>query len=248
MKYRRFLEVLLISAFIFLCQSTAYSETDNSLAPAGAKRGKAVYERYCLGCHGAKGNGKGPFAAGLYPAPRDFRGGTFKWTSGPAGSLPSDEDLMMTITGGVYGTAMPAWRGISEFDKRYVIEYIKSFSPRFSKDRPGHPTFIYPPPHADPAVMAEKGKKVYEKTGCATCHGEKGRGDGASAPELKDDWENPITPANFTKGNFKTGKEDWKIFRSISNGLGGTPMPSFVDQLKPEEIWALVYYVRSLKE
>ncbi|HXN05511.1 MAG TPA: c-type cytochrome, partial [Nitrospiria bacterium] len=67
MNFRRFLEVLLISAFIFLCQGIAYSETDNSLAPAGVKRGKAVYERYCLGCHGARGNGKGPFATGLNP-------------------------------------------------------------------------------------------------------------------------------------------------------------------------------------
>ena len=38
----------------------------------------------------------------------------------------------------------------------------------------------------------ELGKKLYEETGCVKCHGTLGRGDGPSAPTLKDDWGHPI--------------------------------------------------------
>ena len=224
-------------------QSAPVEATDDK----SISMGKAVYERYCLGCHGATGNGKGPFAAGLNPAPRDFTGGTFKWTRGPAGSLPSDEDLMTTVSEGVRGTAMPPWQALRVSDRWYVIAYIKTFSRRFLKDPPAPATFIYPPPDRTEG-LTEKGKAVFVKAGCPTCHGPGGRGDGPSAGTLQDDWGAQIFPANFTRGVFKTGKEDWKIYRSIANGIGGTPMPSYNDQLKPEEIWELVFYLRSLNE
>ena len=210
-------------------------------------RGKAVYERYCYGCHGLKGDGKGPFSEGLNPRPRDFTKGVYKWTSGPSGSLPTDLDLTMTISEGVHGTAMPPWNALRESDKQAVIEYIKLFSKRFQQETAGTATFIYPPPR-ESIEHIEKGKALFEKIGCAGCHGVKGRGDGPTAQSLTDDWGDPIRPANFSKGIFKTGGENWKIFRTISNGVGGTPMPSFSDQLKPMEIWDLVYFVRSLKE
>ncbi|MHB8481443.1 MAG: cytochrome c [Nitrospiria bacterium] len=210
-------------------------------------RGKAVYERYCIGCHGIKGNGRGAYAAGLNPRPRDFTMGIFKWTGGPSGSLPSDTDLLMTITEGVHGTAMPSWQALRESDRIYVIQYIKSFSIRFKQENPAPEIFIYPPPPETPAIL-EKGKLVFDKMGCSGCHGEKGRGDGPSSHTLTDDWGDPILPANFSKGVFKTGPEIWKNYRSVANGVGGTPMPSFLEQLKPAEIWEVVYYIRSLKE
>ena len=30
-------------------------------------------------------------------------------------------------------------------------------------------------------------------------------------------------------------------------GLDGTPMPSFADNIKPDEAWDLVFYLRSLQ-
>jgi hypothetical protein len=30
-------------------------------------------------------------------------------------------------------------------------------------------------------------------------------------------------------------------------GLDGTPMPSFVDSVKPDEAWELVFYLRTLQ-
>ena len=71
--------------------------------------GKEVYERRCIGCHGAKGDGNGPAATFLFKQrPRNFTLGVFKFrlTQKP---VPTDGDLLRTITRGVRGTAMPAW-------------------------------------------------------------------------------------------------------------------------------------------
>ena len=36
------------------------------------------------------------------------------------------------------------------------------------------------------------------------------------------------------------------IFRTLSTGLNGTPMPSFVEALQPEQRWAIADYITSL--
>ncbi len=238
---------LLFLGWFFLIIPANRTLASDEGASLNVIKGKGVYERYCVGCHGVKGDGRGIYAEGLNPKPRDFTKGVYKWTSGPSGSIPSDFDLMMTISEGVHGASMPAWRSIRESDRRSVVEYIKAFSPRFKKETPPRETFIYPPPGGTPDEI-DKGKAVYEKIGCMACHGPKGRADGLSAGTLTDDWGDAILPANFSKGVFKTGKEEWKIYRSIANGLGGTPMPSFSDQLKPVEIWELVYFIQSLRD
>ena len=49
--------------------------------PGSAARGKVLYTRYCLSCHGARGDGRGESAEWLAVKPRDFRQGVFKWRS-----------------------------------------------------------------------------------------------------------------------------------------------------------------------
>ena len=65
----------------------------------------------------------------LYPWPRDFRQGVFKYRTTPPGSIPLDKDIERTIARGVPGTAMPAWGGaLTENEISGVVEYIKTFS------------------------------------------------------------------------------------------------------------------------
>jgi len=63
---------------------------------------------------------------------------------------------------------------------------------------------------------------------------------------LKDDIGFPIPPANLTTGQFKSGANVKDIFRTMSTGLSGTPMPSFSDTVSADDRWALAYYVLSL--
>src|SRR5437867_3812845 len=44
----------------------------------------------------------------------------------------------------------------------------------------------------------------------------------------------------------KCGDTDRDIYRVFMTGLDGTPMPSFADNIKPDEAWDLVFYLRTL--
>ena len=69
----------------------------------------------------------------------------------------------------------------------------------------------------------------------------------ASARTLADDWGFPIKPADFTqRWTFRGGPTREDIFRTMTTGLNGTPMPAFGDALKPEERWAITDYMYSL--
>jgi cytochrome c oxidase cbb3-type subunit I/II len=63
---------------------------------------------------------------------------------------------------------------------------------------------------------------------------------------LTDDLKFPIRPADFTRGQFKGGSTVRDIFRTMTLGLDGTPMPSFGDSMSEEERWAISYFVLSL--
>ena len=87
---------------------------------------------------------------------------------------------------------------------------------------------------------------MWRQAKCWECHGDVGKGDGGKAADLKDDLEFPIRPADLTTGQFKSGPAVEDIFRTMSTGLSGTPMPSYADSLPEADRWALAYYVLSL--
>jgi mono/diheme cytochrome c family protein len=218
------------------------SAAENAGDPA---RGKAVYQRYCVSCHGERGDGAGEYAPYTMPRPRDFRQGTFKWRSTPSGTLPLPSDLERTIRGGVYWTSMPAWYPLSPRARQDVIAYIQTLSPRWKAEQPGQPLTIPPEPSHTPASVA-RGRAIYDTQRCGQCHGESGAGDGPSAKTLADDWGNPDPPFDLTKGHMKGGPTGEDLYRVFMTGLNGTPMPSFIDTIKPDEAWDLVHYMQSL--
>jgi mono/diheme cytochrome c family protein len=213
--------------------------------PGDPVRGKIVYERFCVSCHGDKGNGEGEVAEWITPKPRDYREGTFKWRSTPSGSLPLVSDLEKTVEDGVYGTYMPTWFAIGHRNRLDVLAYIQTFSPRWKTEKPQPPITIPPePPYSEASV--KRGRAIYERENCSQCHGQNAQGDGPSAHELKDDWGNSIVPYDLTLGHIKCGDTAKDIYRVFITGLNGTPMPSFTDSIKPEEAWDLVHYIESL--
>jgi cytochrome c oxidase cbb3-type subunit I/II len=215
--------------------------------------GKTIYRRRCVGCHGIKGDGQGPSAVFLNPKPRDFTRGIFKFRSTPGkDSLPTDADLYITVTHGLWGTAMPTWQTISERERMAVIQYIKTFSDRWTEAPPSPPIVVSAEPPVTEASL-ENGEKLFHgKAICYLCHGTEGKGDGMLAKGLTDVWGHAVRPANFTlpagmHGGVKLGHGGEHIFKTIMTGVGGTPMPPFQDKLTPDEVWDLVHYVQSLR-
>jgi cytochrome c oxidase cbb3-type subunit 2 len=140
---------------------------------------------------------------------------------------------------------MPTWHELTDKERLAVITFIKTFSTRWKEEKPEPPLVIGDPPRATPDLVA-RGKDLYTKAKCFQCHGDTGKGDGVSAPDLTDDLKFPIRPADFTRGQFKGGSTVSDVYRTMSLGLDGTPMPSFADSMNDEERWAISYYVLSL--
>jgi len=224
-----------------------WSPTQAEAQQAGdAVSGKAVYEKKCALCHGVDGKGDGPGAATLAPKPRDFTRGLYKIRTTASGQPPTDADLFRVITVGMIGTSMPAWNVLSEKDRWNLVAYIKSFAADKFKEPPKAADLPKEVGSSNQSIA--RGKEMFEAIECTKCHGNAGRADGPSAPELKDDWGNPIRPANLTKPwLFRGGESAKDIATRLATGLMGTPMPSFIDSVeKPEDIWHLANYVKSL--
>jgi mono/diheme cytochrome c family protein len=215
-----------------------------------SQKAKTDYRRYCAGCHGDLGDGNGENAVWLDPKPRDFSMAIFKCRSTLTGTLPTDEDLFNTIGRGVTNSNMPVWSTFTDQQKADLVAYIKTFSPRWEKEKPGDPINI----PAEPPVTIDSiahGKYLFTKLECWKCHGPQGKGDGPSASTLTDSKDQPIRPYNFASGSddsrFKCGSTNHDIYKIFMTGVDGTPMPSFADTIQPNDAWDLVHFLRTLQ-
>ena len=237
--------LLLWAGLGFTLISAGAAETGTSAARQTLYLGQQVYQVNCAVCHGVGGDGNGPSASMFRIRPRDFRTGLFKFRSTASGSLPTDDDLLHTLTQGVRWTGMIGRPDIGENDRRAVIQYIKTFSSRFAKEQPGKPVIV-PAAPAKTQEILDQGKRLYNEVGCNACHGEQGRGDGPSAGGLKDDWGWKTWPSDLTWRPLKRGSDTRETYLTLVTGLSGTPMPSYASSLNSAQLWSLVYYLESL--
>ena len=234
--------------FTFLAVPSFSQESRIGNLTGEASRGKKLYQRYCIGCHGERGDGRGENAVYVDPRPRDFTAGTFKCRSTPSGAIPLDADLFNTIGRGLYATAMPPWLPLTRQQRADLVAYVKSFSSRFLEEKPESPLEVPAEPPASQGSI-DRGRELYQTAiKCALCHGKEGRGDGPSAPTLTDNKGMPIQPYDFTAATrFKCGQSNEDLYRVLMTGLDGSPMASFSNSLKPDQAWDLVHYVRTLQ-
>ncbi|MGE3959503.1 MAG: c-type cytochrome [Vicinamibacterales bacterium] len=212
-----------------------------------ASPGKAVYDAHCVECHGREGKGDGPAARTLVPQPRDFTIGRYKIRSTETGSLPTDADLVRSVKVGLPGSAMPGWDGIlPEHEIVAVVQYIKSLSPRFAAELPEPVAPTTPVPAS--AESAARGATVYATLQCGKCHGDDGRGTGATATGFTDDWGAPMAAANLTEPwTFRGGPGAADVYMRFRAGISGTPMPSYKGTASDRDMWDLANYVASLR-
>ena len=87
---------------------------------------------------------------------------------------------------------------------------------------------------------AANGKTIYG-THCLPCHGSTGEGNGPAAPML----DKP--PANLV-GEDVRGDSDKELLQIIRNGVPGTPMPPWKENLSAQHIRDVLAYIRSLAQ
>lgn len=229
------------SVMAFSVMSPRTPTPDERAGDAG--RGKAVYERYCTQCHGARGDGAGEVAPFVTPRPRDFRQGLFKFRSTPLGALPLVSDLDRTISNGLYGTAMPPFDALNPRARLDVIAYIQTFSRRWRTDAPATPMTV--PPEPTPTQESVTRGQMLFNTSCASCHGD-GSGNGPLAKSVVDAWGYADPPADLTKGRTKSEVDGRDIYLRLMTGINGTPMPGFAGALTTDQAWDIVHFVESL--
>ena len=188
-----------------------------------ALRAWSLYDRYCLACHGATGDGRGPAAPYTWPRPRDLTRGEFAF----------GDDLIATMRFGIPGTSMPGF-ALSPAELSSLVDVIWAFAtPRLR----GRSHQLSPPPASDPA----RGAQLWIDRGCIACHGEDGRG--------KRDLERPpydltTEPLRRPRARDDAAARRRAAAQSIADGMPGTPMPAFT--LRDADVWALADHVVAL--
>lgn len=247
------------------------------------EEGRAAYATYCVGCHGENGDGNGESARFFHPRPRNFQEAKFKFSTTRSGRLPTDEDLRRTITRGLKGTAMPGWDLLPARTVTALIAYIKTFSPKWTERSPASPIPMIEDPYrsqADKSAAIARGEAVYHGYAtCWTCHpayvGTEKINEYLVAmenptrevfrPLLHQSEAKPndegelIYPPDFHRDFVRSGGTVDDLYRSISAGITGTAMPTWVDAMetrsvrhpeipltRSEDLWAMSYYVHRL--
>lgn len=237
----------------------------NSSVPlAHLKHGAAVYARQCAQCHGTTGDGNGPAAVHLVPRPRDYRLGTFKFTTTGYGAKPVRDDLVRVVTRGIAGTSMPSFALMSKKDFEAVIDYVLVLTHRgelefmlayeaeleeeiaaervpemideiLEKWRAAQSSVIQP---TIPQPVFTSQHLAAGKQAFLTKGCSKCHGDdgrGQSRENLGiDGWGFPTKAADLTSGMLRGGTQPIDVYRRIYAGINGTPMPGFGQTLSQE--------------
>ena len=104
---------------VLLSWRTWMANTPAHAGAGDARKGKAVYEKSCVLCHGPQGRGDGPVGKTINPPAADF--------TSTASKKKTDAELLATIETGRPSTAMVGWKGqLSEAEIQDVLAYVKS--------------------------------------------------------------------------------------------------------------------------
>ncbi len=228
------------------------------------QHGQAVYMRRCVQCHGVSGGGDGPVADYMYPRPRDYTQGVFKFTSTQYGGKPRREDLVSTLRRGIVGTSMPSFDLLPDKDIEAVVDYVlvlaqrgeleyqlateaeiseeldPEYVPDFVEDVQtrwnGAEADLTQPLTPQPQLTQDRVAAGREAFLSKGCSKCHGEdGRGHTQDNIgKDSWGYATRAADLTSGMLRGGQEPIDIYRRILNGINGTPMPGFKSALQQE--------------
>lgn len=223
-------------------------------AEAMAAQGAMAYVKYCAGCHGDKGDGRGRAAPFCDPTPCDFTQATFRFSSRGKIELPTDDDLRRTLRNGLKRSAMPSFALLDESTVEALLQHVKKYSPQWTGSDHVKPIPVVTNPYAgeaDRVAGIRRGEVVFHKLAkCWLCHPSYMTADelkstlasdGGTAPPLRSklgesvrkpkDHGGYVYPPDFLRDLPRSGSTPEDLYRSIAGGIGGTPMPQWYDAL-----------------
>jgi cbb3-type cytochrome c oxidase subunit III len=219
------------SAFLigFVIVVVLLAHSSGKVMGAQPVNGQAIFATNCSACHGANGQGGGPFPplAGN-PAVNavDSAGIIQIVLNGRTGPI--------TVNGTQYGGNMPSWRELSDADIAAVLTYVRSEwhnnAPAVSADQVA----------AARAPVAMSGEALFT-THCATCHQASGQGTDAFPPLAANSVITAADPSAMIAVivNGRTGP-----LTVNGKSYNGT-MPTWKGQLTNADIASVATYVRS---
>ncbi|MFT3696493.1 MAG: c-type cytochrome [Kofleriaceae bacterium] len=214
----------LTTSYILLTVGVALSAPGDSVDHRPI--GRSLYDRYCLACHGANGDGHGPAAPWSWGTPRSFVDGNYKWKTTAQGSPPTDDDLAHTIRFGAPGTSMPGFR-LDDREVDALVGYVKQWNAPLFKT----PTRVLGVGPVRPVAQTDRGNALWASAGCATCHDSK--------------YDLTHTPLHRPRANDDADTIRRGIAQTIATGVGA--MPSYAGTLPDADIWALADHVYALE-
>ncbi len=135
--------------------------------------------------------------------------------------------FLLTLGGGWHVNPL----GAAEKQKKEPVKTEASKSEAAPADSAKHDAVAHEMATKLSPEAIEKGKVLFTEN-CVVCHQENGTGLAGVAPSL-------------TNKELLSFASDRFLFETIRDGRAPTPMPSFGEVLKPEEIKSIIVYLRS---
>lgn len=208
--------------------------------------GERTFINNCAGCHGKRGRGDGVAAELMRNKPASLATGIFKFKTTPDGCFADPSDIKRTLRLGVAGSSMPAWNLNAEAELDALVAYIQSLSAGRALAGASIPVPLPPPGVIGTADSVARGRELFTKN-CSVCHGLEGRGDGEFADIVADYRGEKIRPRNLREEPMKYGTDVHSLFRVVSYGFEGTPMPGFANAIPEAGRFDLVSYIQSIR-
>ncbi len=181
-----------------------------------------------------------------------------------------DAPLQCIVQAGLHGTAMLGW-DVPDRTLADIVQYLKTFSPRWKEEEPGEAVLPTPDPWAARVEQGlARGRLLYhglaQCLGCHPAYASRREIDEASRtltgnpttdfrPDMygsvlkESDYGVKILPPDFTRAELRSVREGHRLedlYRIVASGVGGTAMPTWRGALPEADIWALVHYVDTL--
>lgn len=184
----------------------------------GTKKGKALYEINCIGCHQAGAVGKVGFAPSL--SNNEFL------------SIVSADYLADTIKTGIEGTGMASQAALGDENIRAIVSYLQSLSP--VAGRRAEEVANQPSARGD----AQKGAVMFQEI-CSDCHGPRGIGfdAGGSGPAIGTPGFLKHASDGYIRSTIKEGRSN-----TMMRGFSG---PAGLANLTNQEIEDIITYLRT---